>query len=153
MVLSTQTVLPSAGAQPTCQFQDKGFGDWKTLGHEELSVALTFDRQGNWGGVFLEELDLVFVVAFLFQTNSQDPLYQVFLVKDKGYLQVDIPPGTDQAHVNSFGDPYVDLSEVQRYLSCKDVRMNVLFPCIYIHMGVVDCFKKLLSLTRKSTHC
>lgn len=142
MVLSIRVTTQVSPLNRSWPFQGQVFHGWKALSHEELFAALTFDRPGNWGGLYLEGLDIVLVGAFLFQTDSQDPLYQVFLVKDKGYLQVDIPPGAKQAHVTTFGHPYVDLSEIQRYLSRQDVRMNVLFPCTYIHMGVVDCFRK-----------
>jgi hypothetical protein len=144
MVLSTQTALPSVATQRSYPFQSQGFDDWKILGHEELSSALGFDRPGNWGGLYLEALDTLLVVAFLFQTDSQDPLYQVFLVKDKGYLQVDIPPGTDKAQVKSFGDPYIEVEAVQAYLSQPKVRMDVLMSCVHLHMGVIDCFKKVI---------
>ena len=157
MVLSVQVTTQVSPLDRSWPFQGKYFDHWKTLGHEELSTALAFDRPGNWGGLYLEALDMVLVVAFLFQHEVEilpveedadpeievlEPLYQIYVIKDKGYLQVKIPPGANKAHVTTFGHPYIDLVKVQEYLSRQDVRMNVLFPCVHVHMGVVACFKK-----------
>lgn len=157
MVLSTETVSPSIATQRSYPFQDKCFGDWRILEHEELSAALTFDRPGNWGGLYLERLDLVLVAAFLFQHEAEitpsekdadlqektlNPCYQVFVIKDKGYLQVDIPPGANKALVKIYGNPMIELERVQKYLRHYKVRRHVLLPCVHLHMGVVDCFKK-----------
>lgn len=156
MVLSVQVTTQVNLLDRSWPFQGKYFDDLKALGHEELSTTLAFDRPGNWGGLYLKDLGIVLVVAFLFQHEVEilpveedadpeievlKPLYQVYVIKDKGYVQVDIPPGAGQAHATNFGDPYMDLGKVQEYLSESKVRKDVLMPCVHLHMGVIDCFK------------
>lgn len=157
MVLSLEAQVEVRSLEREWPFQGNYFDYWKVLEHEELSAALAFDRPGNWGGLYLERLDLVLVVAFLFQHEVEilpveedvdpeievlEPLYQVYVIKDKGYLQVDIPPGAKKASVKIYGDPMIELERVQKYLRHYKVRRHVLLPCVPLHMGVVDCFKK-----------